>query len=510
MKKRVFICLLAVVLAASMITIPASAEPLGLIGVLDYSVSSNVVGIAPSGIGTFTITVKNGQTDKYSAYNGVTYQLVLPPENSGIDKVTYEPRGTFAISPAVDSSGVYWFTNSNADLSAGGVQPNTFKGDMVCTVNIMYSGQQEAEITIVSVSQSFNLDDKPGNEYLESNKQTKIKLVPNSAAEFVDATLSSLSVSVGALKPNFTAGTTSYTVDVPTTASSITINAVANAASKGATLIGDGTKTLSATENRFAVTVTAPDGVTKRTYSINVIKSLTPDGPGGGTSSGGPAPGANTSGGTAEPVIEPEIEEPLSIDEGNLPEGFDNIRYIDVADPSAWYYKAVYYVTEKGLMRGTGGNRFSPEDAVTRAMFVTIIGRLAENMGETTTGYNNPFTADVPAGEWYTQYVAWGAAKGIVLGYSSTEFGPDDPVTREQMAALIVRFCNYLKIDLDDSIDISFSDADSISDWALSSVEQAAAAGLMQGSNGQFYPTSTATRAEIAQLFMNLYVTYLE
>ena len=77
------------------------------------------------------------------------------------------------------------------------------------------------------------------------------------------------------------------------------------------------------------------------------------------------------------------------------------------------------------------------------------------------------------------------------------------------MAALMIRFCEYREIDLDDSRNISFSDVESISGWAKESVEKAVAAGLMQGSNGQFNPLGTATRAEIAQVFMNLSEAYL-
>ena len=135
-------------------------------------------------------------------------------------------------------------------------------------------------------------------------------------------------------------------------------------------------------------------------------------------------------------------------------------------------------------------------------MFVTILGRLAEQNDKAVTGFSSPFQ-DVPDGQWYTQYVAWAADKGIVFGYSDTVFAPDDPVTREQMAAIMVRYCDYMGIELGDEIEIAFSDADDISQWAKDIVGRAAAAGLMQGSNGRFSPKDTATRAEVAQLFTN-------
>ena len=181
--------------------------------------------------------------------------------------------------------------------------------------------------------------------------------------------------------------------------------------------------------------------------------------------------------------------------------------YGDVADPGAWYFDAVYYATDAGLMQGVGNNLFSPNAPLTRAMFVTILGRLAGQRGEVTAGFSNAFQ-DVPDGTWFTQYVAWAADKGIVLGHSPTAFAPNDPVTREQMAALMIRFCDYMEIVLIDHVDISFADADSISPWAHTSVMRAASVGLMQGDGGNFRPQATSTRAEVAQLFMNFMEAY--
>jgi hypothetical protein len=158
-------------------------------------------------------------------------------------------------------------------------------------------------------------------------------------------------------------------------------------------------------------------------------------------------------------------------------------------------------------MQGTGGNMFSPGDALTRAMFVTIIGRLAEKRGEVTSGFNNGFK-DVPDGAWYSQYVAWAADKAIVNGYNATSFGPNDPVTREQMAALIIRFCDVYKIEPGRDIDITFSDSGDISNWAQDPVNRVVAAGLMQGANGIFEPRASSTRAEIAQLSVNFILKY--
>jgi hypothetical protein len=198
----------------------------------------------------------------------------------------------------------------------------------------------------------------------------------------------------------------------------------------------------------------------------------------------------------------------VAVPDPDTPAAGERELYIDVTDPAEWYYEAVYFVTDYGLMNGTGGGKFSPQRPMTRAMFVTVIGRLAEKRGEETAGFDHAF-GDVPAGEWYTPYVAWAANKGIVLGHSPTRFAPNEPVTREQMAALIIRFCDTLDIALGDDVDISFSDAGDVSAWAAASVTRAAAAGLMQGSGGRFRPQASSTRAEIAQLMMNFVEGYL-
>ena len=181
--------------------------------------------------------------------------------------------------------------------------------------------------------------------------------------------------------------------------------------------------------------------------------------------------------------------------------------FIDVSD-SAWYYDAVYYVYGLGVFTGTSTNMFSPDMVLTRGMFVTVLGRLAELQGDDTEGFSNPFS-DVPASLYYTPFVAWAAAHGIVKGYSATTFRPNDPITREQMAVIFIRFADYMGVELGDDDAKTFSDAGSISDYAKESVERAVAAGLMQGDpGGTFRPRATAKRAEVSQIFMNLVETY--
>jgi len=182
--------------------------------------------------------------------------------------------------------------------------------------------------------------------------------------------------------------------------------------------------------------------------------------------------------------------------------------FSDVLD-SAWYRDAVYFVRDYGLFEGVGDGLFAPMMQMDRAMFVTVLGRLAAKMGETVTGFNNPFT-DVQPGLWYTNYVGWGAAKDIVKGYTPTIFEPKGPVTREQMAALFIRFADYMGLELGEDEIEPFADAAKISGWAVDSVNGAAEAGIIVGDEqGLFRPRDSATRADAATMFMRLVRMYV-
>lgn len=189
-------------------------------------------------------------------------------------------------------------------------------------------------------------------------------------------------------------------------------------------------------------------------------------------------------------VPEGEAEDP------DVPQG--SIPYTDVSKDD-WFYDAVVFVTEYGLFNGVSETRFAPNENMSRAQFVTVMGRLAEKMGIDVNGYSCDFK-DVELDSWYGKYVAWAAANDIVKGYGET-FGVNDSITREQMAVLFIRFAGYMDIELNDGTEVEFSDAATISDWAREAVEKTASAGLMQGAYGAFDPRGTATRAQVAQVF---------
>ena len=172
---------------------------------------------------------------------------------------------------------------------------------------------------------------------------------------------------------------------------------------------------------------------------------------------------------------------------------FDDVRRGD------WFYDDVRYVYETGLMNGTANRIFAPSVSTTRAMIVTILWRLE---GSPVVNFAMRFR-DVVENAWYSEAVRWAAANGIVTGYSENAFGPNDNITREQLAAILHRYANYKGYDVsvgEDTNILSFDDAQTISGYAVPAMQWACGAGLMQGSNRKLLPTAQATRAQVAAM----------
>jgi len=174
--------------------------------------------------------------------------------------------------------------------------------------------------------------------------------------------------------------------------------------------------------------------------------------------------------------------------------------YNDVKD-SDWFKTAVDYVTEKGLMAGTGDGEFGPYISTDRGMIVTILWRLE---GQPSATAESSFT-DVAQGEYYTDAVAWAAENKIVEGYGNGIFGPKDTITREQMAAILYRYSKFKNYDTTQGgmAVREFSDYGKISDWALESVGWAVNSDLISGVGcSQLDPCGSATRAQVASILM--------
>ena len=175
------------------------------------------------------------------------------------------------------------------------------------------------------------------------------------------------------------------------------------------------------------------------------------------------------------------------------------LPFTDVTEGD-WFYDAVRYAYETGLMDGVGDSLFAPNSETTRAQLVTILYRLE---GEPEVSGTSGFT-DVEADIWYTDAVAWAAQNGIVNGVSDTEFAPGDDITREQLAAILYRYAACQGYDVSQRADLSgFGDASSISGYAQEALSWAHAQGLVLGfEDGSLRPQGTASRAQIAAVLM--------
>ena len=180
------------------------------------------------------------------------------------------------------------------------------------------------------------------------------------------------------------------------------------------------------------------------------------------------------------------------------PEG---LPFTDVTSGD-WFYDAVAYVYDKGMMEGTTDTTFAPTMNLTRSMIAQVLYNLEERP-EAPGAAGFP---DVAAGAWYADAVNWAAARGIVKGYDTGAFGPEDSVTREQLAAILYRYAQVKGYDTTRGgmAVREFSDSASISDWAQEAMAWAVNAQVLSGKgNGVLDPQGTATRAEVAQMLMN-------
>ncbi len=174
-------------------------------------------------------------------------------------------------------------------------------------------------------------------------------------------------------------------------------------------------------------------------------------------------------------------------------------QYADLTD-SAWYHQAVDFVVDHKLMLGASNTVFSPDATTTRAMLVTILYRLEGSPSVTSSA---PYT-DLDAGQYYISAVAWSDANRIITGYGDGRFGPNDPVTREQVAAILYRFASRQGLSTAGFADLSdFPDAETVSDYARQAMGWAVGSGLITGmEDGTLQPQGRATRAQIAAILM--------
>lgn len=225
--------------------------------------------------------------------------------------------------------------------------------------------------------------------------------------------------------------------------------------------------------------VGAPDSVTEKTAQVTITAAKHS---GSGTGGGG--------GGSGAAALPPQPEEPQP-EEIPLP-------FVDV-EQTDWFYSAVRLVYEKGLLTGTSADRFQPNVSMNRAMLVTVLHRLEQKPQAKLSDFS-----DVDRTSWFAPAVGWAAETGMADGYPDGRFGPNDPITREQMAALLYRYVASKQVigDYADSLS-QFSDNGQVSPWATDAMRWAVGAELIAGKeNGRLDPQGPATRAEVAAILM--------
>jgi hypothetical protein len=205
------------------------------------------------------------------------------------------------------------------------------------------------------------------------------------------------------------------------------------------------------------------------------------------------------------PVVEDEKDETTenTADKVNLKDtsvaSSWNNPFTDVSE-NASYYNAVRYVYTNGLFKGMSATEFGAETTMTRAMFVTVLGRLINI--DINSNAKSKFS-DVSEGEWYTAYVNWAAENDLVLGYYDGRFGPNDVITREQMMVIMYRFAIFCGFETDnlDNVKLSYRDMANVSDWAIDAVKYCKKNNLMDVTViGNIYPQREAKRHEVAEI----------
>ena len=207
--------------------------------------------------------------------------------------------------------------------------------------------------------------------------------------------------------------------------------------------------------------------------------------------------GKSSSGATTLPTTDTKKDDEKKNDEETKPQ--KEMKFKDIKD-SDWHFTAVKFVFDKNLMNGVSEDDFAPSMSLSRAMAVTILYRLA---GEPEVKNTKNVFSDAQEGSWYAKAVLWANENGIVNGMGDGTFMPDLDITREQLAAVMYRYCEFCKYDTKTEKDLSdYKDADRVSDYAVKALSWANENGIVNGSDNLLMPSDNATRAQTAAIIM--------
>lgn len=440
---------------------------------MDIVPKYNLIAVAKTGTNEEKVTLKSAQDAKVGS---TEVTVILPEAFKGQKVYINHNNGANLYVATADESGKITFTTN-------GFSPFTFaltNPDVVAEVNgNAYKSLQDAanaakdggEITVV---QNKNLDltfNTTKSVKVTNKTDGKITVKFNGTNKDV---AKNATETFSYTKPSSSGGSSSGKTTYKVTTSAVNnggVNASPSSAEKGATI----TITLSPDKGYKLDKLTVTDGSGK---SVSTVKKSD----------------------TVYTFTMPASAVKVGVSYVKATETPSKTKFNDVS-ANDWFASAVDYVTGKGMMNGTADNTFSPKANTTRGMVVTVLYRL-ENQPSTSAA---SFT-DVASGAYYANAVAWANANGIVSGYGSGKFGPNDKVTREQLAAILYRYAQYKKYDVsvgEDTNILSYDDAQSISSYAIPAIQWACGAGVVTGKSGsKLDPKSNATRAEVAAMLM--------
>ena len=489
-----------------------SSDPSGIVTITPDTSDSKKATITATGTGTTTI---KATVDGKSAECSVTVNAAatVPVESVSLDKteLSLEVGGEETLTATVAPTNA---TNKNVTWESS----NTSVATVDATGKVTAIGAGTATITVTTVNQSKTATCEV-TVTAATVPVTGVTLSQTQASLYYNRTPNTLTLTATVAPDNATNQAVTWTSSDSTVAA-VDQNGVVTALARGTAVI-----TATAADGRGAsasctVTVSSYLPPANPNYRITVEATqggtVTADptaAKAGATVTLTPAPDAGYQVGTV--AVTDRFGDAVAVTEQadgtytfTMPNGQVTVTvtfaeaplpFPDVTEGD-WFYDAVRYAYETGLMDGVEDSLFAPNSETTRAQLVTILYRLA---GEPEPGGDSGFS-DVAAGTWYTDAVAWAAENGIVNGVSETEFAPGKDITREQLATILFRYAEAKGYDVSARADLSaYPDADQIQSYAAESVAWAVAEGLIQGfEDNTLRPAGNATRAQIATILM--------
>jgi len=409
MKKRILIIMLAVVLALSM-TVPSALA--AITGTPEYSVSA----ATKNGDAAYSFQITVRKPAAFDAYSGVAFWIRLP-SGATFDSIHYSLSGGVVWSPSEkpEGSGNYNFGYWAAS--------NIFKVDLTCTFFISYAGTAEATVTVTEVGQII-FKEGGGTDELVATPNTQVRLTPGGPI------------------------------------------------------------------------VAPPDTPPPSNPGGN--DGGTPGNPGGG----GPGLGGDPGGGDVPGGSNPTPIPGADIEGGDTPLGA--FPFMDVIE-SNWFFSDVVYMWANRLMNGVSETLFDPNGTLTRGMVVTVLYRMEGSPD--ASELEMPFS-DVAQGAWYYDAVKWAADNGVVAGYPDGTFRPSNTIYRQDLALILSRYADSAEIELAAIREYAeFADDAKIDAYARDAVEALYESGIINGKSGNnFDPKGSATRAEFAAILHRVLV----